>query len=245
MSKWLRRKYTGKFEKKIICFPYAGGSAQIYDKWHDYFAQHAIEVIAVQPPGRMERLIEPCIDNAPEICDVLISELKSLNLLDTPVFVYGHSNGAVNAFEFMRQLEVANDNTIEHLFLAARKVPSLPTNPRSNMSDNELKNELKTLNGTPDDLLNNKEFMDLVLPSFRADFALGENYQMPKESDFEVATTFIYGTQESISSVDTEQWQEYFKHPIGVQTLDAEHFFVNTHRDELFEILSKVLKLRS
>lgn len=242
MSKWFKRKSSSHLPIKFLCFPYAGGTAQIYDDWHPFFEPMGIEVIAVQYPGRMERLAEPCISSADQIVTAVISELKLAGMMDCSFLVYGHSNGAIAAFEFARQYEKQGNQTLQHLFLAARNVPNEHHKSRSSMSDADLKQEVKTLNGTPDELLNNDEFMELVLPSLRADFSIGENYRLPINLQLSSPAHFIYGTEENIDEKDTAQWQKFFVNSLSVLTLSAEHLFVNTHTAELLSMLRRVIE---
>lgn len=241
MSKWFKRRSSPHLPIKFLCFPYAGGTAQIYDNWHAVFEPMGIEVIAVQYPGRMERLGEQCISSAEQIVSSVIAELKLENLLDCSFLVYGHSNGAVAAFEFARQYEQQTSQRLKHLFLAARNVPSEEHKSRSSMSDVDLKQEIKALNGTPDELLNNDEFMELVLPSLRADFSIGENYRLPQRLKLLSPAHFIYGTKENIGEEDVDQWQTFFIEQLKVLTLPAEHLFVNTHSNELLMMLRNVI----
>jgi len=242
LSKWFKRKSSHQLPIKLLCFPYAGGTAQIYNDWHNFFEPMGIEVIAVQYPGRMERLGEACINSAEQIVTTIISELKSLGILNSQFLVYGHSNGAIAAFEFTRQYEEQLNKPLAHLFLAARKVPSSDHRSRSTMSDADLKLEVKALNGTPDELLNNNEFMELVLPSLRADFSIGEDYRLPKTLRLNSATHFIYGTEEGIDEVDAKAWKNYFSNFLNILTLPAEHLFVNTHSRELMIMLREIIE---
>jgi medium-chain acyl-[acyl-carrier-protein] hydrolase len=242
LSKWFKRHSSAELPVKFLCFPYAGGSAQIYEGWHKFFEPLGIEVIAVQYPGRMERIGEPCISSAQQIVSAVKQELQLVGILECPLLVYGHSNGAIAAFEFAHQYELHFNKPLEHLFLAARNVPSDNHRSRSTMSDENLKQELKELNGTPDELLNNKEFMELVLPSLRADFAIGENYRLPTNLQLNSPAHFIYGTDENIGEKDVTQWQQYFPQVLNTLTLPAEHLFVNTHKNELLAMLAQVIE---
>ena len=238
---WFKRRNTKGCSTTLICFPYAGGTAQIYDAWHEYFSLLDVEVIAIQYPGRMERMSDACIDNAQELISCVIQALKQENLLSGSTIVYGHSNGAIAAFEFTKQLEQQYKQLVTHLFLAARNVPTDKAKLRSEMSDEDFKVELKKLNGTPDELLNNKEFMDLISPGIRADFAMGENYRIENGTKLKSSASFIYGTEENITQEDIDDWQMFFQHELSVFSLPAEHLFVNTHRRELLPILKQVI----
>ena len=241
MSKWFKRRGSKECSTILLCFPYAGGTAQIYDAWHAHFALLDIEVIAVQYPGRMERMNEPCIDNAQELISCVIQELKQEKILSRRTILYGHSNGAIAAFEFAKQLEQQDEQLVTHLFLAARNVPTDKVKLRSKMSDEDLKVELKALNGTPDELLNNKEFMDIISPSIRADFAIGEDYRIESGTKLQSSASFIYGTEENITQEDIGDWQQFFQEELSVFLLPAEHLFVNTHRQQLLSILTQVI----
>ncbi len=82
---------------RLICFPYAGGSAANYQPWSIKLPDF-VELVIVQPPGRASRLLEPAISTMPEMVDALLPFKKELT--SCPYILLGHSLGSRVAFQF-------------------------------------------------------------------------------------------------------------------------------------------------
>src|SRR3546814_15358177 len=87
-------------ELRLCCFPHAGGAASSYFAWAG--ALEAVDVLAVQPPGREGRLAEPLIADMTTLLDRLVAAIEPQ--LDRPFVFFGHSLGALVAFETARAL---------------------------------------------------------------------------------------------------------------------------------------------
>lgn len=161
---------------RLFCFPYAGGGASSYREWPAYLPAD-IDVVAVQLPGREERVCEPAFSSAPELCLQLAAVLAPY--LDRPFALFGHSMGGLIAFELARLLRTIGARSPLHLFVSAhsgpRTVNSIP--PVAGMSDDELAALLRRLGGTRDEVLADAEMMRLVLPLMRCDLTVCESYR--------------------------------------------------------------------
>src|SRR6185436_20768362 len=93
-----------------------------------------------------------------------------------PIALFGHSMGAIVAFELAARL----GRQVRHLFVSGSSAPHLHlVKERSSLSDAELVRELAEMGGTPREILEDAEMMELLLPMLRADFALVESYRGP------------------------------------------------------------------
>jgi medium-chain acyl-[acyl-carrier-protein] hydrolase len=163
---------------RLICFPYSGGNSSLFRSWQCH-APCGLRIWPVQIPGRGERLQEGAQVELRPLVEQLASEL-------TPVFqsrfaLFGYSMGALIAFELARLLEVRlpNHRGPELLIVAARGSPSLPDHRPTtfDLPEEDFVNELRRLKGTPTELLDNAELMQLMLPTVRADFQLVQTYR--------------------------------------------------------------------
>lgn len=165
---------------RLICFPYAGGSAQIYRQWGDALDPLA-EVLAVQLPARGNRLGEKPLPRM----DSLVGELSSA--LDAwiagPFALLGHSLGALLAYELSRDLQARGKSPLA-LFVLAKTPPQLPPAGFSVhlLDDDALVAEMKSrYRGGPNmELLDDPELRSVFLPAIRADMALLETYRFVK-----------------------------------------------------------------
>jgi medium-chain acyl-[acyl-carrier-protein] hydrolase len=132
-----------------------------------------IELCAIQLPGREQRFAEPCFDRLDPLLDALMPVLNPW--LDRPFVLFGHSLGALVAFELARRLA---DVPPAGVVASAFRAPHLPAERAlSGLPDAEFVAEIARLGGTPPELLGDAELMEAMLPALRADFALAESYR--------------------------------------------------------------------
>src|ERR1700693_6436107 len=135
-GRWLRRTKQVTPNLRLFCFPYAGGSARVFRSWQDWFAPE-VEIVAVELPGRGFHVRSPLIDNM----DTMIERvLKAVDpLLDLPFAVFGHSMGALIAFELCRALSKTRRKTPNHLFVSGMCAPHMvqPRKPTHLLPDGE------------------------------------------------------------------------------------------------------------
>src|SRR6266852_2720465 len=98
---WVRYKPNPQAALRLLCFPYAGGTASVFRTWH-LALPGEVEVYGIQLPGRAKRFVEPAFTRAPDLVEVLAPALESL--LDKPFVFFGHSMGATVGFELARWL---------------------------------------------------------------------------------------------------------------------------------------------
>jgi len=176
-SRWLAR-WGEKPEATVrfFCFPYAGGSTNTYRTWQGLLPE-SIDVAPVQLPGRGERLSEPPFDRLTEMVEALAREL--MPYFDKSFAFFGHSMGALISFELTRWLRRHNKTMPSHLFVSGRRAPQVPepVAPTGNLLEQEFIERVRQLNGTPKEVLDHPELMQLVIPLLRADFAVCETYK--------------------------------------------------------------------
>lgn len=216
---------------RLFCFPYAGGSATTYRPWSDVLPPD-IEVQAVQLPGREWRLKEEPYRSVFPLAEDLATVLK--DRFETPFAFFGHSLGALVAFELTRELRRRGGPSPERLFLSAHSAPHLPKElpPIHQGTDEEFFEGLRRLEGTPDELIANEDLMRLVLPTLRADFAMAETYKPPKEPPLDVPLSIIGGLADEVTGrPQLEPWAEYTTRECKVRMVPGGHFFVEESRD--------------
>lgn len=161
---------------RLLCFPYAGGGANIFRTWQDNLPT-TVEVCPVQLPGRERRLLEPPFTDLRFLVEAAARAL--LLYLDRPFAFFGHSMGATISFELARHLRQEKNVKPVHLFVSGRRAPQLPERHAStyDLPGAEFLEELRRLKGTPKEVLEHPELMELMLPLLRADFELIQTYQ--------------------------------------------------------------------
>lgn len=228
---------------RLFCFPYAGGSAPAFREWSTLLPN--AEIIALQYPGRGARMMEPPKQSLPEVAEGVYEAI--LPYLNKPFAFFGHSLGTLVAFEVTRLLRKNGHPLPQHLFISARKAPHMPRGAdrlMHNLPENEFIEELKHYNGTPKEILENKDLMELVLPVLRADFRVNETYEYREEPALNIPLTAFTGLEDPRATVeDMAQWSLHTSSAFTHQTFQGDHFYLNPLQQELIASIAKHLNL--
>src|SRR5262249_28939051 len=148
----------------------------MYRGWANSLPEN-VHVIPVELPGRGSRLKESPFVGLSDLVEALTEAIEPL--LDGPFAFFGHSMGAMIAFELARSVCQQLNSRPEILFASGRRAPQIPdaTPPSYDLPDEEFLAELRRINGTPDDVLAHRELMGLLVPLLRADFQMVQTYQ--------------------------------------------------------------------
>jgi pyochelin biosynthetic protein PchC len=175
--RWLHRHPVPNPRTRLICFPHAGGSAAAFHDWTRYLPDD-VEMVAVQYPGRQDRLSEPPCEDMIRLADDVASALRPLT--DLPLVLFGHSMGSGLAHEVTRRLEADPDGEVVHLFVSARAAPHRAGGEyRHTLSDQDLVAAMRALGGPGVEVYDHPQLLPLVLPPLRADLRLLDRYQPP------------------------------------------------------------------
>lgn len=227
---------------RLFCFPYAGGGAAIYQTWPDNLPS-TVEVCPVQLPGRGARMHEMLFNHVQPLASAAIEAL--LPYFDKPFAFFGHSMGALLSFEISRQLrKMGYGFSPSHLFISGRGAPQLPDTdpPRHDLPGAEFMAELRRLNGTPPEILENQELMQLMVPLLRADFAVCETYVYTEESPLDCPITVMGGLYDvDVGRDRLEAWREQTTGAFMLRVFPGDHFFLRTAQPLLLQILYKDL----
>ena len=212
----------------LFCFPHAGGNAWAFRGWAAAMPEE-IEVCAVQLPGHGHRIREAALHDF----EVLLSQLADAVApeLDRPYAFFGHSLGALLAFELARRLRDRTGAEPRHLFVSGCNAPHLPkeSDDLSQGDDEAIIGKLQELNCTPPQVLQNRELMALMLPVLRADFAVYESYVYRASPPLRCPITVLAGSSDPRTSTeDLEAWQQQTTGLFAVQRFPGDHFFIVT-----------------
>jgi medium-chain acyl-[acyl-carrier-protein] hydrolase len=219
--------------------PHAGGGAAEYHAWSASLPA-SVQICPILLPGRETRFSEPPYTDCDQVADVLVRELKPH--LEIPYAVFGHSMGALLAFECVRRLQRSGSPAPRWLFVSGRRAPDAAADlePLHSLPDAEFLDRLNRIyKGIPEELLNNPEILEVFLPTLRADISVVESYRFEGNGPVECPISAFSG--ESDSSVT---WQELlaWKRQTGRQF--AAHIFPGGHfypREPLLRSLSATL----
>jgi medium-chain acyl-[acyl-carrier-protein] hydrolase len=211
---------------RLLCFPYAGGGASAFRGWSSLLPAE-LEVCPVQLPGREARLREPALRDLPAAIALLREETRTLRRGRFAFF--GHSLGALLAFELTRALRRAGEPAPTHLFVSGCGAPHVhepESRSLSDLSDEAFVAALRGFAGTPEAVLDNRELLTLVLPTLRADFALRDGYRCADEPPLALPITALGGEDDPHVSLHAlGAWRVHTSRSFSLQRFPGGHFF--------------------
>ncbi|MEV6123822.1 alpha/beta fold hydrolase [Streptomyces sp. NPDC052077] len=243
-STWIRRlRPAASGTAQLLCFPHAGGAVNAYGGLARALDPGA-EVFAVQYPARQDRLGEPPARDFGEIVERVLAELPGHRDPGRPLALFGHSMGALLAFETARALQRAGaaDRPV-HLFLSGRASPSL--GPRASdfqEGDAALLAEIRRLGGMDPRLLSEPGILDLIMPPVRADYRLLGQYVWDRGTLRDLPVTVLVGEDDPIVSVDqADQWRGLTSGPGRTLALPGGHFFLDQQIERVAAAVTEAL----
>ena len=240
---WLVRfKPNAQARLRLFCFPYAGGGARAFRHWPGALPS-SVEVCALQLPGRESRIREPALVRISDIVEAAAEAL--LPHLDQTFAFFGHSMGAFIGFDLARLLRARH--RIEPALLCAsgcrapqlrRKRPTTYDRPKP-----EFLAELRRLNGTPREVLEDPELMDVMLPILRADFEASETYAYADGAPLGCPVAAFGGLDDpEAGRQDIRGWCEQTSDAFSMKMFPGDHFFLHSAQSLLLDTLSRQLR---
>jgi surfactin synthase thioesterase subunit len=224
---------------RLFCFPYAGAAASVFNTWPHSLSVE-LEVCAIQLPGRGGRFREPPHTRMSTLCDAAFSAIRPL--LDKPFMFFGHSMGAMIGFELARLLRRERQPLPSHLFVSGRRAVQIhEDDPRTyDLPEAEFLQELRRLNGTPREVLEHRELLELMLPQLRADFELIHTHKYSEEAPFAFPITAFGGLEDiEVSKEQLEKWREQTSATFRLHMLPGDHFFIHSAQHRLLRIINE------
>ncbi|HEV7876822.1 thioesterase II family protein [Bradyrhizobium sp.] len=224
-TRWFLSRPLPAAKAHLFCFPYAGSGASAFAGWQAQLGAD-IKVQALEMPGHGQRF-----GGRPET-DIrrLVGEIVDAitPLLDRPVFFFGHSLGAVLAFEVLRELR---SFPIRHLFASGCRAPCHLPSPQ--MRDIVARSERPFIElvhgygGLPEEIVQDRDLQAVFLPILKADFTMIADYVYDRRDPLQVPITLLTGDRDThVPEHVLAAWQNETVHKVSRQRFKGGHFFI-------------------
>lgn len=231
---------------KLFCFPYAGGSAVVYNSWADHLNE-SICLVPVELAGRGKRINEPYYASVKEAAEDIVRKIKH-QLFDTPFGFFGHSMGGAIAYEVARTLKERRYPGPVHIFFSGRGVPHIKRQDRTpyhTLPDEEFREKILNLGGTPPEFFEHPELLEILLPMLRADFRISwlfiEHFDTISPLDCDIS--ILNGKEEDFLPEQIDGWSRHTKGKCHFHKFEGGHFFLNhpEQRKKILDLINTVL----
>lgn len=227
---------------KLFCFPYAGGSAALYMKWNS-FLHPSIHIVPIELAGRGKRYSEPFYSDIEQAVHDIYAKIKD-ELDELPYALFGHSMGGLLAFEIAHKIRLQGHSAPKIIFLSGKNPPHRQ-NHRDihHLPNEELIKEIFEMGGTPKEILQHNELVEMLIPILRADFTLVENYRYSKREEIlDCDLVVMNGRQDKLTQdSDMKEWSRYTKREMRTYHIDGGHFFINEHLESVVNLIHEEL----
>ncbi|MGH9396576.1 MAG: thioesterase II family protein [Terriglobia bacterium] len=224
---FLSRRPNPDAQLRLFCLPYAGAGASRYFRWASYFPPE-IEICPVLLPGREGRINEQAFTDLNSLVEALTEAL--VPEMDRPFALFGHSMGALISFELTRSLRRSPNLLPIHLFASGHRAPQIPA-PAARLHGlpwPEFVDRMSMLEGAPEEIIAHPEYMDLILPTLRADFELCESYVYKADTPLQCPISALGGLEDrKISRDGLSAWAEQTSSTFVLRTFPGGHLYLN------------------
>lgn len=244
-DRWVRRHRPASAGRRpLVCLPPAGAAASFFLALGEA-APAQVDPWALVLPGREVRIAEPPLTQMAQLVERIAAVLAPA--LREPAILLGHSMGASVAFEVARELERLRPGSVAHLIVSGRAGPrpvrrGTPPAAVQPPTDEALVDALRALGGTPPEILDLPDMLELLLPPMRADYDLLADYEPRWLPPLPVPITALVGRADpTVDLAGVRTWREACDAPFIAREVAGGHFYLQANADEVADAISDAL----
>ena len=243
-SRWFVSANADGLERavRIYCFPHAGGNPRSFLSWQRDMGEDA-DITVVCPPGRLHRFREPALTEVVELANGAVEAIAAT--ADRPFLLFGHSFGAVVAFEAARRLR--DMPALRGLIASGCSAPALLPTRRvvetARLEGREFTEAVGFFGGVPPEVLADEALQELLLPNLRSDLRMVARYQYRPAAPLPVPITLINGADDPhVKEVSVEPWaRECVEEPVQHWPAGG-HFYFDGHPEAVTDVLRPLVR---
>lgn len=227
---------------RLLCFPYAGGLKEIYMPWTAKVDDN-VELVIIQYPGHLPGNNEVRFEDMELLVKELLPQLDSV--FDKPYALYGHSMGCRVILKLIESIYKSQKTLPYYIFLAANKPlhMSVVQPPIQHLTIDEAVKVIKHFNILPDEITDNKDILEMILPIYISDFKLLDSFSIDtKIFPLHIPICCFSGIDDNLAyPKDMKEWERYTDAGFEVVELKDKHYFINNN-DLRQSIVDKVMQ---
>jgi len=234
---------SGSSRLPLICLPFAAAGPSFFKDWIPLTS--SLDIIAPQLPGREKRFLEEPYREVSEAITGILDEVLQLIGKRKRVNIFGHSLGAVLAYELAHRLAGIQGIEVENLVVSGSPGPWMPRQHRATgLDDAGFIDQVREFAGYDHPALNDPDMREMLLPLLRADVEMRENYYPPEDRVLEVPITSVRGTEdELVSSEEAAQWQGATTMPFQLVEIPGGHMYLTKTPDKLLRLIESLANM--
>ncbi|MEE4001860.1 thioesterase domain-containing protein [Tenacibaculum sp. FZY0031] len=228
---------------KLFCFPYAGGSAMIYNKWEPFLDGNII-LKPIELPGRGKRIKEKPMASLDEIIEDIFNTIESDIKGGEPYALFGHSMGGLIVHQLLEKIQANKMPLPMHAFFSGKGVPHIERKKKNYhlMDDDAFKKEIMNLGGTPPNFFEYPELVDIFLPLLRNDFSIADTeIHTQKYEPRTINITAMFGKEEEFCEEKRNGWKKYTIGSCTLKYFKGGHFFIHDETKEIVKVINNEL----
>jgi len=228
----------------IVCLPHAGAGASSFFPWRQ-LTPPGVELLTLQPPGREERADEEPHHDVHEAVQALLPDLMARVANRSSLVLFGHSLGAVLAYELARAVEERTELTVLRVFVSGSPGPARGRGGRSAaLDDDEFVARVEELAGYRHPAFEYAELREVILPTLRADVAMHEAYQPLADTPIQAPITCLRGADDHlVSPEDVAAWRTATVSGCRFVEMSGGHMYLTDSAPRLLQIMADQLEL--
>lgn len=226
----------------VFCLPFAGGGASFYRPWMQ-LAPKSFAIVPVQPPGREDRLFEQSFERMPDLVQAAADAL--IPFLRPPYALFGHSMGGMIAYELVQELRLRESPLPMHLFVSGAPAPHVAAQipPIFHLPEPQLIAEIRRrYRDLPNEVLESRELLDLLLPRLRADLAVTGTYEYRGSPPLSCPITAFGGDgDETVTPEMIAAWREHTVMMFRSEIFPGGHFFLTDFASRILSTVERAV----
>ncbi|HTU63436.1 MAG TPA: alpha/beta fold hydrolase, partial [Polyangiales bacterium] len=226
----------------LLCLPHAGAGASFYLRLQRFLPSF-VEVIPVDLPGHGRWRDEPLETTMEGVIAAVRARVSPSP--QRPYALFGHSLGALAAFEYAYREETEHKSSPLVVFASSSQAPSVRReHAESGLADEDLLSQMRKLAGTPATALQSRELMELILPLLRADLQVARGYSRGTEHRVRCPIHVLAGVEDSLEESALCAWRDHTRSEFRLTYLPGNHFYIEQCLPRLGSLLASRLAQR-